>query len=137
MASPGQKRGSCRHMMALFDSHSKYVRCCEKGLGIDPCVEKKISEICDSFMPEQKKQLVTPTCKNQNEHQKKASSTPLMGQVESKGDSSDRGETPKRPKKSSHKSPSKKISKAGKTADFQYSWSEVFQDQWKQSRRKM
>ena len=51
-------------------------------------------------------------------------------QVESKGDSSDRGETPK---KSFHKSTSKKISKAGKIADFQSDlknldekWSECF-----------
>ena len=41
----------------------------------------------------------------------------VLGQVESKCDSSDRGETPKKPKQSSHKSP-KKISKASKT-DFQ------------------
>ena len=33
MASPGQKRGSCGHVLALFDSHSKYARCREKGIG--------------------------------------------------------------------------------------------------------
>ena len=41
-----------------------------------------------------------------------------LGQVESKGDTIDRGETPsKKPKKSSHKSPSKY--KTDKTPDFQ------------------
>ena len=38
MASPGQKRGSCGHVMALFDSHSKCAHCREKGIGDDPCV---------------------------------------------------------------------------------------------------
>ena len=33
MASPGRKRGSCGHVLALFDSHSKYARCREKGIG--------------------------------------------------------------------------------------------------------
>ena len=45
MASPGQKRGSCDHIMTLFDSNSKYAQCHEKGLGTDPCVEKKSCEI--------------------------------------------------------------------------------------------
>ena len=138
MASPGQKRGTCGHIMALFDSHSKCVRCHEKGLGTDPCVEKMDCEICYSFTSEQKEQLATPTYRTQKEHQKKASSPPLvdppdvtvLGQVESgKGDTSDRGETPSKKRKS----PSKKSTKAGKTADFQSElknlddkWSEHF-----------
>ena len=38
MASPGQKRGSCGHAMALFDNHSRCACCREKGQGQDPCV---------------------------------------------------------------------------------------------------
>ena len=49
MASPGQRRGTCGHIMALFDSHSKCVRCRDKGLGKDPCVEKKDCTICNNF----------------------------------------------------------------------------------------
>ena len=49
MASPGQKRGSCGHIMALFDSHAKCARCREKGIGDDPCVKKKQCQICDNF----------------------------------------------------------------------------------------
>ena len=41
MASPGQRRGTCGHAMALFDSHTKCARCRDKGLGQDACVEKK------------------------------------------------------------------------------------------------
>ena len=124
MASPGQKRGSCGHIMALFDAHSKCACCREKGIGQDACVEKKQCQICDNFSEEQKKQLATPTYRACKELQKKASSpsqavdpadVTLLGKVESKGETSDRGETPsKKPKKSSHKSPSKK--KAGKTS---------------------
>ena len=126
MASPGQRRGSCGHAMALFDSHSKCARCREKGIGKDACVEKKPCTICDPFSEEQRLQLVTPTYRVRKEIQKKTSSpsqvldpadVTVLGELESKGDSSDRGETPKKARKSSHKSPSKK--KAGKSTDFQ------------------
>ena len=46
MSSPGQRRGSCRHAMAGFDSHSKCARCRDKGLGDNPCVQKKECAIC-------------------------------------------------------------------------------------------
>ena len=45
MASPGQKKGSCGHIMALFDAHSKCARC----------------TLCDNLSEDQKKQLATPT----------------------------------------------------------------------------
>ena len=51
MASLDQKRGTCGHVMALFDPHAKCARCHEKGFGTDPCVES--CEICDSFTSEQ------------------------------------------------------------------------------------
>ena len=142
MVSPGQKTGSCSHVMALSDSHSKCARCREKGIGDDPCVKKKQCQICDSFSEQQKLQLATPTYRVRKELQKKASSPSLsvdpsdvtvIGKVEDKGDISDRGETPsKKAKKSSHKSPTKK--KASKTpVDFQCDlksmddkWSEHF-----------
>ena len=41
MASPGQRRGTCGHAMALFDTHTECARCHDKGLGQDACVEKK------------------------------------------------------------------------------------------------
>ena len=141
MASPGQRRDTCGHAMALFDSHTKCARCCEKGVGSDACVEKRPCQICDSFSEEQKKQLATPTYRIRKELQKKTDSSPLidpadvtvLGQVESKGEtSSDRGETPsKKSKKTSHKSPSKK--KTSKPTDIQSElksmddmWSEWF-----------
>ena len=34
MSSPGQRRGSCGHAMAGFDSHSKCARCRDKGVEI-------------------------------------------------------------------------------------------------------
>ena len=142
MASPGQKRGSCGHVMALFDSHLKCARCRDKGIGDDLCVKKKQCQICDNLSEQQKLQLATPTYRVRKELQKKSSSpshsvdpadVTVIQKVESKGDVSDRGETPsKKAKKSSHKSPTKK--KPSKTpVDFQSDlkcmddkWSERF-----------
>ena len=71
MASPGQRRGTCGHARALFDSHTKCARCHEKGVGSDACVEKKPSSICDGFSEEQKLQLSTPKYRVHKELQKK------------------------------------------------------------------
>ena len=61
MASPGdkkgQRRGSCGHVMALFDLHDKCVRCREKLIGEDNCVKDKPCKICDGFTPAQKDML--------------------------------------------------------------------------------
>ena len=46
MSSPGQKRGTCGHVMAVFDGHLKCARCRDKGVGDDPCVLKKDCSIC-------------------------------------------------------------------------------------------
>ena len=143
MASPEQRRGTCDHAMALFDSHTKCARCRDKGLGQNDCVQKKDCVICNNFAAEQKLQLATPTyrARKDKELQKKSASPSLVdlstvtvvGKVESaKGDSSDRGETPTKKKKVSHKSP-KKIIKPPKNPDFQADlknlddkWSERF-----------
>ena len=133
--------------MALFDSHTKCPRCREKGVGTDPCVDKKPCEIYDSFTTEQKKQLATPTYRARKVHQKKTSSlsppppppstlvdpasVTVLGQVES--GRVNRGEvTPSNKKKTSHKSPNK-MSKAGKAPEYQSDlislddkWSEHF-----------
>ena len=61
VSSPGQKRGTCSHIMAVFDGHLKCVRCRDKGVGNDPCVLKKDCPICKTFTPEQIQQLATPT----------------------------------------------------------------------------
>ena len=68
MSSPGQKQGSCRHVMALFDNHKKCARCREKGVGDDPCVKKLDCQICKAFTPAQVQQLATPTYKARKEH---------------------------------------------------------------------
>ena len=58
MSSPGQKRGTCGHLMDIFDGHLKCDRCCDKGVGEDNCVHKKDCPICKAFTPEQ---LAIPT----------------------------------------------------------------------------
>ena len=65
MSSPGQRRGTCGHAMASFDSHLACARCRDKGKGKDPCVAKPDIEctICSSFSPEQRLQLATPSYK--------------------------------------------------------------------------
>ena len=73
MSSPGQRRGSCRHTMAGFNSHFKCARCKDKGLGDDPCVQKKECDICRGFTPEQILQLSTPTYRDRKD--KKATTT--------------------------------------------------------------
>ena len=98
-------------------------------MSTDACVEMKVCEICDSFVSEQKKQLGISTYRMRKEHQKKTSSPTVFGQIESNGDSSDRGEThSEKPKKSFHKYP-EKIFKAGKTAELKsserFAWLEV------------
>ena len=68
MSSPGQKRGSCGDVMALFNNHKKCARCPEKGVGDDPCVKKQDCQICKAFTPAQVQQLATPTYKAGKEH---------------------------------------------------------------------
>ena len=67
MSSSGQNRGSCGHVMALFDNHKKCARCHEKGVGDDPCVKKLDCQIFKAFMPGQVQQLATPTYKSRKE----------------------------------------------------------------------
>ena len=57
MSFPSQRRGSCGHMMAGFDSHKKCARCRDKGIGDDPCVKQ---ELCESFTDVQHAMLSTP-----------------------------------------------------------------------------
>ena len=70
MSSPGQKRGSCGHAMAIFDGHAFCARCREKGKGEEPCVKDKDSvdcSLCNSFTPEQRVQISTPSYKIKKE----------------------------------------------------------------------
>ena len=48
MSSPGQKRGTCGHVMASFDGHLKCVRCRDKGVGEDNCILKDCP-ICKAY----------------------------------------------------------------------------------------
>ena len=127
MSSPGQRRGTCGHVIALFDMHTKCARCCEKGIGGDDCVLKKPCSVCENLTEDQKAQLATPKYKVRKESGQKKSDSPshvaasdvtVLGKVERKGEgSSDRGKTPpKKVKKTSHKSPRKK--KSSKPSDF-------------------
>ena len=75
MSSPGQKRGTCSHVMALYNSHKKCARCREKGVGDDLCVKKMDCQICKAFMPVQIQQLSTPTYKSRKERNQKKTGT--------------------------------------------------------------
>ena len=52
MSSPGQKRGTCCHVPALFDGHIKCAQCRDKRVGDDHCVKKKDCAMCQAFTPE-------------------------------------------------------------------------------------
>ena len=146
MSSPGQKRGSCGHVMALFDNHKKCARCRDKGVGDDPCVKKLDCSICKAFTPAQIHQLATPTYKERKERssQKKSeeltsaspklvdpSEVSLLGPVNS-GTQSPVDSTPKHKKKRSDGSPrsSKRKHSSKPTSDNLKSlddkWSERF-----------
>ena len=146
MSSPGQKRGSCGHVIALFDNHKKYVRCREKGVGDDPCVKKQDCQICKAFTPSQIIQLATPTYKarkkrgEQKKSEASSDATPtlvdpsditLLGRV-STGKLSSVESTPKQKKKRSDGSPrsSKRKHSSKPTSDDLKSlddkWSERF-----------
>ena len=77
MSSPGQRRGTCGHAMASFDSQLAWARCRDKGKGKDSCVEKPDVEctICNNFSPEQRLQLSTPSYKIKKD-KREAESTP-------------------------------------------------------------
>ena len=81
MSSLGQKRGTCGHVMVLFDNHKKCARCREKGVGDNPCVKKLDCQICNGFTPAQIQQLATPTYKSRKEcgeQKKTATETPSV-----------------------------------------------------------
>ena len=63
MASPGQRKGACGHIMASFDKHSRCAQCRDKNLGDDPCIRKLLCEYCELLTPEQIVQLSSPTSK--------------------------------------------------------------------------
>ena len=75
MLSPGQKRGTCGHVMAVFDNHKKCARCRDKRVGDDPCVKKQECKICQALTPVQLKQLSTPTYQSRKERELKKSSS--------------------------------------------------------------
>ena len=68
MASPGQKRGGCGHLMAAFDSHSFCAQCYNKGKGSDPCITKQECAFCNVLTSEQLTQLATHSDKIKNEN---------------------------------------------------------------------
>ena len=63
MASPGQRRANCGHIMAGFDGHKKCARCREKKLGDDPCVKDLFCSICEAFSEQQRSMLSIPQYK--------------------------------------------------------------------------
>ena len=145
MASPGQKRRTCGHTMALSDSHAHVA--VRKALGKTPVLRRSNARFVTVFLKIRKDNWPHLHTGHVRSSRRKQALPPLppptpvdpadvtvLGQVESsKGKSSDQGETPSNKKKSSHNSPSKKSSKAGKTAGVQADlknldekWSEHF-----------
>ena len=76
MSSPGQGRGTCSHVMAVFDGHLKCARCRDKGVGDDSCVFKKDGPICKAFTAEQSLQLATPTYRDRKNKDTEVSASP-------------------------------------------------------------
>ena len=142
MSSPGQKRVSRRHIMALFDNHKKCARCRDKRVHDNPCVKKMDCDICKAFMPAQIKQLSTPTYQSRKECEQKkstsdslASATPtlvdpsevtLLGQVHQESASA---ETPaSKKKKRADESP--KTSSRKKSSKSRFDDIKELDDKW-------
>ena len=156
MSSPGQRRGSCGHAMANFDSHAFCARC-EKGKGSDDYVKNPQStdcKICNAFSEEQRLQLATPSyhIKKEKREAKKLEATPakdseelvdpsnvsVIGPVEKKAISPTEPPPDKKTKKDTKKiakrkkSPSASTSKASqgstddKIATLDSKWAERF-----------
>ena len=67
MASPGQTRGQCGHLMAGHDKHSVCARCRDKKKGEDPCVADKLCPHCDLLTEDEKLRLATPAYQKKKE----------------------------------------------------------------------
>ena len=148
MLSPGQQRGTCGHVMAVFDNHRKCAHCRDKGVHDDPCVKKQECKICQAFTPVPLKQLSTPTYQSRKEREFKKSSsdspdsaTPtlvdpadvsVLGRVHKESDGSSPASKKKRadpsptPKASSKKKSSSSKSRSNDIKDLDEKWSERF-----------
>ena len=64
VASSGQSKGGCGHIMVNFDMHICCAHCRDKGSGSNPCVlGQDDCAACLVLTPEQQKQLAAPTYK--------------------------------------------------------------------------
>ena len=143
MSSPGQRRGTCGHVMAVFDGHLKCTRCRDKRVGDDPCVLKKDCPICKAFTPEQILQLATPTYKyRKNKDTVSVSPTPTLmdpsqisvlervdGEKTAKKSETPAGKkkrTDDSPKPSSKKSESSNKPRSDELRDLDENWGERF-----------
>ena len=67
MASPGQKRGLCGHLMVGFDFHA-YCACCrDNGKGTDSCVKNEDCQFYNDLTQEQRSRLTTPSYQKKKE----------------------------------------------------------------------
>ena len=72
MASPGQKRGLCGHLMAGCDKHSVCACCRDKKKGSDPFVKDKVCPYCDVLTEEQNIKLAIPAYQKKEKHELKS-----------------------------------------------------------------
>ena len=72
MSSLGQKGRSCGHVMALFDGHSRYAHCREKGPRIGSMCFTPEMFICSALTPELVQQLAIPKCQSLKENKAKS-----------------------------------------------------------------
>ena len=146
MSSPGQKRGSCGHAMAIFDGHAFCARCRENGKGEEPCVANKDTadcSLCNSFTPEQRTQISTPSYKIKEDKREAKrmdntqptdelvdpSSVSVIGVVS--GPSADKSPAPpdKKPKKEKSPAKSKKSSSSTLSSATEEKFS-ALEDKW-------
>ena len=108
MSSPGQRRGSCGHVIVSFNGHSFCAHCRDKGKGEEPCIANKEAsdcKFCNALTPEQHTQLATLSYKLKKEkcEAKRSDSNAKVAVIGVVGDSSvsqvDSAPPEKKPKK--------------------------------------
>ena len=80
MSSPGQKRGTCGHVMAVFDGHLKCARCRDKGVGRQSmCPQERLSNL-QGVYSRAESSAFHPTYRDRKNKDKKvsASTTPTL-----------------------------------------------------------
>ena len=114
----GQRKGSCGHIMAGFDSHDKCARCRDKRIREDNCVLNNPCSICDAFSDSLKELLATPSNRIRKDKKAGVLVSPKEVTVISAVDNEPVFQSPSGPSTQSSAQPPSTISSADQSSGF-------------------